>query len=83
MDESDFLIGILFGILIALVVWWIAPYPSIDNSQINRAIALCAPNGGIKKVRPEYGATVSVTVQCNNEGEFVVKELIQGGETER
>ncbi len=76
MNDSDFPVGIVFGLLISLLVANVAcPGDDVSIKYIQEAQALCVPHGGVKKVEQFYSG--KLVAYCED-GVELKKELGNG-----
>ena len=66
MNGSDFIIGLVGGILLAML--WI-PIPAASLEELRWAHEVCENNGGLNKLRPS-GAIVPTIATCGNTAQF-------------
>lgn len=55
MNDASFVPGLIIGVLLWWVMAWFVDYDAVRPEQYERAVAACAPYGGLERI---HGTTV-------------------------
>lgn len=55
MEDENFGLGLVIGVLLWWFLAWFVDYDAVRPEQYERAVAACAPYGGLKRI---HGTTV-------------------------
>lgn len=76
MDDDNFVPGLIIGVLLWWFLAWFVDYDAVRPEQYERAVAACAPYGGLKRIHgtTAFNADV-VEAVCKGPARIDVKTL--------
>ena len=74
MMMSDFMPGILFGLMIASLAYIWVPSERLSPEVFVKAEAACTANGGVKYLSPGGWMSTTSGVTCANGAKFIIED---------